>query len=103
VRTKEVARENGFWAVESATSPELAKDPFGNGRIDGCESLGQVEGAQGVLIQPECVRGCSIPSLPLRYVGEMKLTWRGSYDVQVAARMKRTGQGFTPGSRPACD
>jgi len=58
VRTKEVARENGFWAVESATSPELAKDPFGNGRIDGCESLGQVEGAQGVLTQPECVRGC---------------------------------------------
>jgi len=48
---------------------------------DGCGSLGQVVGAQGVLTQPGCVRGCSIPSLPLRYVGEMKLTWRGSYDV----------------------
>jgi len=27
-------------------------------------------------------------SLPLRYVGEKKLTWRGSYDVQDAARLK---------------
>jgi len=42
-------------------------------------------------------------SLPLRYVGDNKLTWRGSYDVQVAARLKRTGQGLTPGNRSACD
>jgi len=40
------------------------------GQLDGCESLGQEVGAQGVLAQPECVRGCSIPSLPLSYVGE---------------------------------
>jgi len=38
---------------ESATTPELAKDPPARGRCDECESLGQVVGAQGVLIQPE--------------------------------------------------
>jgi len=38
---------------ESATPPELAKDPPVTGRCDGCESLGQVVGAQGVLTQPE--------------------------------------------------
>jgi len=27
---------------------------------------------------------------PLRYVGEQKITWRGSYDVQGAARLKPT-------------
>jgi len=44
------------------------------GQLDGCESLGQEVGAQGVLAQPECARGCSIPSLPLSYVGEYILT-----------------------------
>jgi len=39
---------------ENATSPELAKDASpARGVCDGCESLGQVVGAQGVLIQPE--------------------------------------------------
>jgi len=37
---------------ESPTPPELTKDPPVTGRCDGCESLGQVEGAQGALSQP---------------------------------------------------
>jgi len=40
--------------------------------------------------------------LPLRYVGEEELTWRGSYDVQVAARLKETDQRLTPETRLAC-
>jgi len=38
---------------ESPTSPELTKGPPATGVRDGCESLGQVEGAQGALCQPE--------------------------------------------------
>jgi len=50
---------------------------------DGCGSLGQVDGAQGALIQPEWIRGCEHTlDSPLRYVGDDRLTWRGSYDVQ---------------------
>jgi hypothetical protein len=47
-----MARE-AVQAVESSTSPQLAKDPPVTDGADGCESLGQVVGAQGVLIQPE--------------------------------------------------
>jgi len=50
-----------------------------------------VDGAQGVLIQPEWVRGCGHTQVPpLCYVGELKITWRGSYDVLGAARLKST-------------
>jgi len=52
VRKNEIARES-MRIEESATSPELAKDPPVTGRCDECESLGQVVGAQGVLTQPE--------------------------------------------------
>jgi len=38
---------------ESAPSPELTKAPPVTGQCDGYESLGQVVGAQGVLVQPE--------------------------------------------------
>jgi len=38
---------------ESGTSPELTKDPSVTSAADGSGSLGQVVGAQGVLIQPE--------------------------------------------------
>jgi len=38
---------------ESFTPPELAEDPPATGGSDGRESLGQVEGAQGALSQPE--------------------------------------------------
>jgi hypothetical protein len=57
-------------AAESFTPPELTKGPPATGRYDGCESLGQVEGAQGALSQPEWLRGCeqTKDSLP-RYVG----------------------------------
>jgi hypothetical protein len=41
------------YAVESSTSPQLPKGPPVTDGADGCESLGQVVGAQGVLIQPE--------------------------------------------------
>jgi len=40
-------------AEEIFTPPELAKDRPVTERCDGCESLGQVEGAQGALRQPE--------------------------------------------------
>jgi len=43
---------------ERATPPELAKGPPATERSDGCGSLGQVDGAQGALIQPEWIRGC---------------------------------------------
>jgi hypothetical protein len=52
VRKNEIAWES-VRTEESATSPELAKDPSATRRFDECESLGQVVGAQGVLIQPE--------------------------------------------------
>jgi len=42
-------------------------------------------------------------SLPLRYVGDKILTWRGSYDVQDAVRLKRTVQKLRPEDRPTCD
>jgi len=60
---------------ESLTPPELTKDPPVTGRCDGCESLGQVEGAQGALSQPGRHRGCehTIDSLP-RYVGYTRIT-----------------------------
>jgi len=45
-------------AAESATPPELSKGPSVTSVSDGCGSLGQVVGAQGALIQPECFRGC---------------------------------------------
>jgi len=48
-------------AGESPTPPGLAKGPPATGQADGRESLGQVVGAQGVLAQPECARGCSTP------------------------------------------
>jgi len=38
---------------EIATSPELTKVPPVTDRRDGCESLGQEDGAQGALSQPE--------------------------------------------------
>jgi len=38
---------------ETLTTPELAKGPPVTGRPDGCESLGQEDGAQGALSQPE--------------------------------------------------
>jgi len=61
---------------ENVTQPRaIERNPRRRVRSDGCESLGQVVGAQGVLIQPEWVRGRKHTSaLPLRYVGEMKLT-----------------------------
>jgi hypothetical protein len=60
---------------ESSTPPDLAKGPSVTSVSDGCESLGQVVGAQGVLTQPEWVRGRKHTSvLPLRYVGDNKLT-----------------------------
>jgi len=40
-------------AEESFTPPELSKGPSVTSGSDGNESLGQVVGAQGVLIQPE--------------------------------------------------
>jgi len=41
-------------------------------------------------------------SLPLRYVGENKLTWRGSYDVQVAARLQWTAtKALAPEESPS--
>jgi hypothetical protein len=48
-------------ATESDTGPKLSKVLHGDVKSDGRESLGQAVGAQGVLIQPECFRGCSIP------------------------------------------
>jgi len=45
-------------AGKSATPPELAKGPPVTEWSDGDGSLGQVEGAQGALIQPEWIRGC---------------------------------------------
>jgi len=44
-----------FTDAEIALPPELAKI-FGN-VDDGCGSLGQAVGAQGVLFQPEWIRG----------------------------------------------
>jgi len=38
---------------ESSPSPELSKAPPVTGQRDGRGSLGQVVGAQGVLVQPE--------------------------------------------------
>jgi len=40
-------------AEETPTTPELAKVPPVTGRNDGSESLGQEDGAQGALSQPE--------------------------------------------------
>jgi len=42
---------------ETLTAPELAKGPLATGCADGCGSLGQEDGAQGVLGQPEWPRG----------------------------------------------
>jgi len=58
IKAQDSARKNGIaWesvrTEESATSPELAKEPPVTGAFDGCECLGQVVGAQGVLTQPE--------------------------------------------------
>jgi len=50
--------------------PSRRKWTPATGLRDGCGSLGQEVGAQGALARPERARGCSIPSLPLRYVGE---------------------------------
>jgi len=38
---------------ETPTTPELAKDLPVTGQTDGCGSLGQADGAQGALSQPE--------------------------------------------------
>jgi hypothetical protein len=38
---------------ESPTTPEPAKGPSVTGTTDGCENLGQEDGAQGALSQPE--------------------------------------------------
>jgi len=60
---------------ESATSPELTKVPSATDGYDGCESLGQEDGAQGALSRPEWLRGCEqTKESPLRYVGEIALT-----------------------------
>jgi hypothetical protein len=40
-------------AEESSTPPELTKVPPATAGHDGSESLGQEDGAQGVLSQPE--------------------------------------------------
>jgi len=40
-------------AEETPTTPELAKVPPVTGEDDGCGSLGQEDGAQGALSQPE--------------------------------------------------
>jgi len=52
VRTNEMGRKSTR-VEESPTPPELTKGPPATGVRDGCESLGQVEGAQGALCQPE--------------------------------------------------
>jgi hypothetical protein len=59
-------------AEETLTAPELTKVPPVTGRFDGCESLGQEDGAQGALSQPEWHRGCdhTLESRP-RDVGSM--------------------------------
>jgi len=57
VRMNEMARES-TQVGERATTPELAKGPSVTKRSDGFGSLGQVDGAQGALIQPEWIRGC---------------------------------------------
>jgi len=66
-----MARESAK-AAENATQPRaIERIPRRRVRSDGCESLGQVVGAQGVLAQPEWVRGRKHTlALPLRYVGE---------------------------------
>jgi hypothetical protein len=51
-RMKVVVRE-AAQVVESATPAGLAKGPPVTESSDGRESLGQADGAQGVLIQPE--------------------------------------------------
>jgi len=76
---------------ESPTRLELTKAPPVTGVDDECGSLGQVDGAQGVLIRPERIRGREQTLVsPLCYVGEKKLTCRGSYDVHGAARLNQT-------------
>jgi len=52
VRTNEMRRKSTR-VEESPTPPELAKGAPARAVCDGCESLGQVEGAQGALSQPE--------------------------------------------------
>jgi len=46
-------RRESARAAESFTPPELAKAHPATGWCDECESLGQVVGSQGALIQPE--------------------------------------------------
>jgi hypothetical protein len=58
IKAQDAARQNGIGREptsvgESATPPELTKAPPAMGKRDGCGSLGQVVGAQGVLVQPE--------------------------------------------------
>jgi hypothetical protein len=52
VRTNGITRESAK-AEEIVTPPELSKGSSVTSATDGYESLGQVVGAQGVLIQPE--------------------------------------------------
>jgi hypothetical protein len=58
IKARDAARQNGVVrdltsVSESATPPELAKAYPAMGQRDGCGSLGQAVGAQGVLVQPE--------------------------------------------------
>jgi len=58
VKAQDAARQNGDVREpsqdgERAPPPELTKAPPVTGQRDGCGSLGQVVGAQGVLVQPE--------------------------------------------------
>jgi len=58
ITAQDAARQNGdvrepAQVGESPSPPELTKAPLVTGQRDGFESLGQVVGAQGVLVQPE--------------------------------------------------
>jgi len=79
VRMKAMGRESTR-VEETPTTPELAKDLPVTGQTDGCGSLGQADGAQGALSQPEWHRGCdhTLESLP-RDVDKDRKTSRGSY------------------------
>jgi len=46
-------RQKSAKAEETLTTPKLTKVPPVTGQIDGCGSLGQADGAQGALSQPE--------------------------------------------------
>jgi len=100
-------------AEETATPPQLPKDPSGRRRRStDVRAWVSLDGAQGALIRPGMGQGLrtylSFAAVPCRWPLLVVTTWRGSYACPGAVRLNsdgtiKVGACALPKYLPSCD